>query len=602
MKRVFLFLLSTCVTAVFAQPCTDIFFSEYIEGSSNNKALEIFNPSPLPINLTGYKVQLYSNGASMPTSTLNLSGTIAPNDVYVIVNSQASAVIKAARDTTANGVTNFNGNDAVALVKGTANIDIIGIIGDTSIPNGSGWTIPGTGGLTTANQTLVRKGQIHEGTTDWTVSSTQWAVLPVDTSFLGFHNTGSCPVPSDTTIEFSLASNNVAESAGTYDLTLSMLQPASSDKTVDIVLIAGDSADIGNFTTQTVTIPSGALTATLTVNITNDTITEGDELFVFQLVNPSTGLELDSDSLFTLTVLDDDTIPSVIPYYQIADVTGTDSLGVLDSIGVWCKLGGVVYGVNLRSSGLQFTINDRTDGIMVFSSSDNFGYTVQEGDSVMVTGQIAQFNGLAQINADSVYPAGSSSLKSPVLTTALNESTESELVRINDVWLADTSQWDNSSASGFSVDITNGSQTFVMRIDEQVELFNAPAPTSSFDVIGIGGQYDTSSPFDEGYQIAPRYEADMILHVGIARHDAIDNLMIYPNPGKETFYVWNGFPFNGKANLKVINLSGKIVHHAKAEVLNGRVVVDIRNAQPGIYFVEVLTTATHARGKLVIAE
>ena len=118
------------VSGIFA---TDLSFSEYIEGSSNNKALEIFNGTGVPVDLSQYMVLLYSNGATSPTNTLQLSGTLAHNDVYVISHANANAAIQAVSDINST-VCYFNGDDAVALIKGTtANpiyIDIFGRIGE----------------------------------------------------------------------------------------------------------------------------------------------------------------------------------------------------------------------------------------------------------------------------------------------------------------------------------------------------------------------------------------------------------------------------------------------------------------------------------------
>ena len=94
--------------------CDDLFFSEYIEGSSNNKAVEIYNPTASAIDLSAYSVELYSNGASSAGSTLTLSGTLASGDVYVIANSSAVTDIQNVADTT-SGVANFNGDDALLL-------------------------------------------------------------------------------------------------------------------------------------------------------------------------------------------------------------------------------------------------------------------------------------------------------------------------------------------------------------------------------------------------------------------------------------------------------------------------------------------------------
>ena len=76
---------------------TDLFFSEYIEGSSNNKALEIYNGTGAPIDLAagGYSVQMSFNGSASVGLTINLTGTVASGDVYVVAQSASSAAILA---------------------------------------------------------------------------------------------------------------------------------------------------------------------------------------------------------------------------------------------------------------------------------------------------------------------------------------------------------------------------------------------------------------------------------------------------------------------------------------------------------------------------
>ena len=97
--RAALCLVVTCLTfgmgsSAFAQTA-DLFISEYIEGSSNNKAIEIYNGTNAPVNLStgAYKLLQYNNGALTPNLTLALTGTIAPGDVYVVANSGSNAAI-----------------------------------------------------------------------------------------------------------------------------------------------------------------------------------------------------------------------------------------------------------------------------------------------------------------------------------------------------------------------------------------------------------------------------------------------------------------------------------------------------------------------------
>jgi hypothetical protein len=162
----------------------DLFFSEYIEGSSNNKAIEIYNPTANAVDLSQYTISLFTNGSTTPTSR-TLTGTLNAGDVYVIANSQANAEILAVADLTiafASGQfgANWNGDDAIGLYKGTTLIDVFGVIG---VDPGTLWTV-GTG--STLDYTLVRKSSVSSGVTTWNPS--EWDVLPNNTvSSLGSH-------------------------------------------------------------------------------------------------------------------------------------------------------------------------------------------------------------------------------------------------------------------------------------------------------------------------------------------------------------------------------------------------------------------------------
>lgn len=139
-------------------PVPELFFSEYVEGSSNNKAVEIYNPSPTAIDLTQYKVEVYANGAVSPTATVNLLGSVVAGGNYVLCHSLFIDPPKSTICNQTSGSLNFNGNDAVVLRKTTAEaIDIIGLIG---FDPGTEWG----GGLTsTTDNTLVRKCTIDHG-------------------------------------------------------------------------------------------------------------------------------------------------------------------------------------------------------------------------------------------------------------------------------------------------------------------------------------------------------------------------------------------------------------------------------------------------------
>lgn len=108
----------------------DLFFSEYVEGSSNNKYLEIYNPTDQTVDLSQYAIDLNTNGGANWSNDgtgyknyTELSGTLAPG--AVIVYKHAQAAIYEGEATDCNAV-NFNGNDPVGLFKNGELIDVIG--------------------------------------------------------------------------------------------------------------------------------------------------------------------------------------------------------------------------------------------------------------------------------------------------------------------------------------------------------------------------------------------------------------------------------------------------------------------------------------------
>ncbi len=181
---------------------TDLFISEYIEGSSFNKVIEIYNGTGTPVDLAQYTLELYTNGASSPSQTVSLSGTLADGDVFIIAHTSADPAILAIADATSGSVINFNGDDAVALRKGGTLIDVIGQIG---VDPGSYW---GTSPVTTQDHTLVRKSTVCSGDVDGSDAfdpAGEWDSYDQNTfSYLGAH-TAVCETTTEPLInEFSI--------------------------------------------------------------------------------------------------------------------------------------------------------------------------------------------------------------------------------------------------------------------------------------------------------------------------------------------------------------------------------------------------------------
>ena len=128
--------------------CEDLVISAYVEGSSQNKCIELFNGTENDIDLATYSIDVYSNGNTEVNSSFALEGTIAAGGYFLICHGDAN-LAGITVDFVAN--LNFNGNDAVALNNGTTNVDVVGQIGVN--PENDAWI---NGDCSTANNTLIK--------------------------------------------------------------------------------------------------------------------------------------------------------------------------------------------------------------------------------------------------------------------------------------------------------------------------------------------------------------------------------------------------------------------------------------------------------------
>ena len=134
--------------------CYELFISEYVEGSSQNKAIEVYNPTNAAIDLSSYTIERYSNGATNNTGggVTNLRGMVASGDAFVLTNGETDIastfgycdpVLVALGDLAEpNGSyptpMHMNGNDAMVLTKNGVVVDVFGRIGEN--PSSGAWT------------------------------------------------------------------------------------------------------------------------------------------------------------------------------------------------------------------------------------------------------------------------------------------------------------------------------------------------------------------------------------------------------------------------------------------------------------------------------
>lgn len=208
MKSILSFILTLSSFSLIAQDCSELFFSEYVEGSSNNKAVEIYNPTDAPIDLSGYSIERYSNGSDAVSDEMDLSGTINAGETWIVTNSDTNSAnefgyimveLYNMADQWAPVYPSplyMNGNDVMTLSKNGTIIDIIGKIGEDP---GEAWTDDATAGFTdanggawwTKNHTLVRKASVKSGVKTSPIlfnPAAEWDSLSINTwTNLGTH-------------------------------------------------------------------------------------------------------------------------------------------------------------------------------------------------------------------------------------------------------------------------------------------------------------------------------------------------------------------------------------------------------------------------------
>ena len=326
-------------------PAENLYFSEYAEGSSNNKYFEIYNPTSDTVDLTNYAF------ARVNSSSTNYNGVfefwvdfdtgsvVLPHDVYIVVHPSADPFIIAEADMDYGSLS--NGDDGMALVYGTEPTTPVGPIaggyvildwiGDWDADPGQGWDVAGVGAAT-RNHTLVRKCPLSQGDTSWTNAAgidpinSQWIVLSQnDWTNIGFHNACVCDSATNsyTSITDTICNglsitvgNSTYDSTGFYSDTLlafngcdsiistnlTVLSVSASNVNNNLTICDGNSVAVGfnNYTTSGIYIDtlvnSAGCDSIITTNLTvqtptyqDITICDGDSIVVGNSVYNSNG-------------------------------------------------------------------------------------------------------------------------------------------------------------------------------------------------------------------------------------------------------------------------------------------------------------------------
>jgi hypothetical protein len=515
MKQAFYICLVTLLFTFSLQAQNDLILTGVFDATLTGgqpKGVELFVVNDIP-DLSIYALGSANNGQGTDGEEWFFPAESATAGSYITVTADSLAFVNffgvpPTYVDSDDGSVNINGDDAIELFQNGNVVDVFGDInvGGSGQPweyqDGWAYRVDGTG---PDGNTFVQS--------NWTFSG-------VDGLEGGSNNAGAdVPFPINTYMQtppsdVTAGDDNVGTDTNT-DVTFNVLN--------NDVLPIGDNVTIAVLED----VQNGTLTDNGNGSFTYSPDMDfcGTDGFTYEVCD--TDVPSCDTAMVSITV----ECPVSYPAYDIATVTTVDATGQPDSIGISCQLQGIVYGVDLQGTDLLlFTVRDATGGIAVFSVN-NFGYTVNEGDELIMQGTIDEFSCLTQMEPDTLWVVSTNNpLDAPTLVAdPLTEAEESELIRIENLTLVDPNDW-TGSGTGFDVEVTDGVNTYSMRIDDQVDLYSLPAPTGIFNATGIGGQFDNQGDCDEGYQFLPRYMED-IDPVGSTQFIDLDGLVtVSPNP------------------------------------------------------------------------
>lgn len=409
-----LLLWLSALSALQAQSVAGLFISEYIEGTSNNKAIELYNPTNATIDLTAgnYLLQMYFNGFSTPGNTIALTGTIPANGNYVIAHGSAS-FIAANGGTVVPNITNagswYNGDDAIALRKGGATGDLLDVIGQVGLDPGIEW---GTGIASTADNTLRRRSALCTGDVnlaDTFVPTAEWEGFATDAfDGLGSH-TSSCFSTPVASIHVSPTALTFSASLGVPSIQFYLVDGEHLTSDVSIVAPASfgvSTSKVGPFASE-ITLAAAIANAGDTIFVQYDAVAAGTH---------SGSIALTTGAVTASVAVTGSTTNGVIPIYSIQGTTNVSPYK-----GQIVTTSGVVVADFQEAGQLNgFYIQDLTgdgntatsDGIFVLNTT----LQVNVGDRVTLTGEVDEYFQLTELKNITSLNVNQRGSALPVLT------------------------------------------------------------------------------------------------------------------------------------------------------------------------------------------
>ena len=540
------------VAPLYGQIANHVVISEVYGGGGNsgstwkNDFVELYNPTNTAVNVTGWSVQYGSTSNPMSQLTA-LMGVIQPKSFFLVQESAGTGGSKDLPTADAIGtIMMAQSSGKVALVRdgnlvtGPGDATVVDFVGYGLANQAEGSAAPAISNTTSAERkasatstaaTLGPSGSEEKAGNGWDANDNandfvvQQNINPQNSaspkeppaSFLGGIGTvlfSQQFVKADSVMEIRLTLKG--SPAGTISaLRFPKNQLFSWSRSKVSATSSSGAQPAVDTTAGSVIISAFSVAASDSLQIWIVGLSAPDTTVKVTFV-VETGPAIDLTSALT-------PLPTFVLYGNprpIAIVRANDAQGVAVNLQKPVTVRGIVT-VSSQFGGPAY-LQDASGGLAAFDQ--NFESSVTIGDEVTITGTVTQYNGLtelANVMIHKVHSTGNEVVPLPITVSQIAkdgtngfEDFEGMLVQLNGVTVRDAqglpiTAW-AVGTSGSNFWLHGGVDSVQVRIDTDVtSLANQPAPTGEFDIVGVVGQFISSSPYIGGYQLMPRSIADV---------------------------------------------------------------------------------------------
>jgi len=553
MKKLYIILLTLITTASFSQ-ATDLFFSQYGEGSGNNKFLEIYNGTGQDVDLSNYAFPSVANAPDVPGTheywnDFPEGAIVANGDVYVIAHPSATNEIIASADHFHQYLS--NGDDGYALALGTEEqYSIVDFIGDFNGDPGDGWDVAGVVEAT-KDHTLTRKSSVCQGNPDWDASrgtneeDSEWIVTEQnDYNGLGSH-VAECS--NDVSVLITSPANGVTLAPGTSEVSIEFSVSNFEVGTDGYLELAFESMDAeGNIVaTEMINNPTSPVTLTVTCGLT------------YQVAAMLYNYDGSGASTTNVVIF---YAPACVDCPDVGSVIITEILNNADGNDdgkEWFE----IYNTSDSAIDLQdWTVTDEGSNAITISESlviESGGYLVlgEETDPTLNSG--AEVDYAWGTNANLTLGNG-----------------DDEIILSCGGIIIDMVAYDNGDTFP---DPNSYSMALSPNYYNSVENDLGENWGISFEPYGDGENSGT-----------PGTEVQLSIN-----ENQFSNIKLYPNPIVGDYFYIDGI--NSDFETKIFNVLGKVVLHS----VNSKT-INISNLQSGIYLVELSSENSFVTKKIIV--